>query len=225
VQPGPAIEPTLGGSARTRDTGKDALDADPARPGWWRPVTSVFLQNGGVVGAVWNVATLAVVTALAEWHWGRRPALAPLVTGVLLPRWSGELVGGGPVDPRDFAGSSGATYFLAATLSGATLGLAGRGRLIAVTAPALGLLVWLTIGNAHGLVTIEGFIGGAAAGLLTQPAAAARPGASSPTDNSDPDPRSEFPPDSRSSALVRPVTQSDAGARQFTARQPQRHSR
>jgi hypothetical protein len=145
----------------------DALDADPARSGWWRPVTSVFLQNSGIIGAVWNVATLAAVAALAEWHWGRRAASAALIAGILLPRWIGELVGGGPVDPRDFAGSSGATYFLAATLAGGAVALAGSGRLIALAAPAFGLLLWLTIGNAHGLVAVEGFILGVAGMLLS----------------------------------------------------------
>src|SRR5690242_7379198 len=47
----------------------DALDNDPRRTGWWRVVTSVFMQNGGVFGAVWNIATLAAISALAQWLW------------------------------------------------------------------------------------------------------------------------------------------------------------
>ncbi|MET8853472.1 hypothetical protein [Amycolatopsis sp. NPDC004625] len=97
----------------------DALDSDPAKSGWWRVITSVFMQNGGVSGAAWNIATLALVAALAEWFWGRPLTLALFLTGILLPQHIDTLLGlaAGPVDPRNFAGSSGATYFLGATLA------------------------------------------------------------------------------------------------------------
>src|ERR1700759_5844695 len=64
----------------------DALDSDPSRWGWWRPVTSVFLQNGGFLGDVWNLVTAPIVLALAEWHWGRLRTLALLAGAVFLPR-------------------------------------------------------------------------------------------------------------------------------------------
>ncbi|MGN5377622.1 hypothetical protein ACQ4WX_07570 [Streptomyces lasalocidi] len=54
----------------------DALDGDPRQSGWWRVVTSVFMQNGGVSGAVWNIITLAVIAALAQWFWGSPLMLA-----------------------------------------------------------------------------------------------------------------------------------------------------
>src|SRR4051812_24527543 len=49
----------------------DALDSEPSRAGWWRPFTSVLMQSGGLVGNLWNVVAVAIVAALAEWHWGR----------------------------------------------------------------------------------------------------------------------------------------------------------
>ncbi|TQS45275.1 hypothetical protein [Cryptosporangium phraense] len=42
-----------------------ALADDPAKVGWWRPFTAVFLQNGGFVGVAFNLVTAAIVLALA----------------------------------------------------------------------------------------------------------------------------------------------------------------
>lgn len=85
----------------------DALDADPAKSGWWREFTSVFMQNGGLGGGLWNLATLAAVAALAQWYWGGPLTLAFFLAGILLPgRIDGLLgFGDGPsTDPRNFAG-------------------------------------------------------------------------------------------------------------------------
>lgn len=61
----------------------DALDSDPRKSGWWRVVTSVFMQNGGVFGAVWNIATLAAIAALTQWFWGGPLMLALFAGGIL----------------------------------------------------------------------------------------------------------------------------------------------
>ncbi|MFI7694827.1 hypothetical protein ACIBQ6_37585 [Nonomuraea sp. NPDC049655] len=144
----------------------DTLDNDPAKTGWWRVVTSVFMQNGGVAGAVWNIATLAAVAALAQWFWGGPLTAALFAGGIFLPERVDALLGmGGPsTDPRNFAGSSGATYFLGATLATALLMRTRlvKERLLAVGVPALGLVMWFAQGNGHGLVAVYGF----AAGLL-----------------------------------------------------------
>ncbi|MET9072650.1 hypothetical protein ABZX95_10770 [Streptomyces sp. NPDC004232] len=144
----------------------DALDGDPRESGWWRGVTSVFMQNGGVFGAVWNIVTLAVIAALAQWFWGAPLMLVLLAAGILLPEHVDALFGepARSADPRGFAGSSGATYFLAATLA-AGLALTAstpKRRVPAVCAPAAGLAMWLAQENGHGLVTCCGFaLGGA----------------------------------------------------------------
>ncbi|WP_433512132.1 hypothetical protein ACQP2T_51585 [Nonomuraea sp. CA-143628] len=138
-----------------------ALDHDPAKSGGWRVFTSVFLQNGGVGGAVWNIATLAIVAALAQWLWGAWTSAILFLAGVLLPEHIDALLGmGGPsTDPRDFAGSSGATYFLGACLALALLirTRAVKQRVLAVGVPALGLLMWFLQDNGHGLVAVYGF--------------------------------------------------------------------
>ncbi|WP_329048354.1 hypothetical protein OG738_38230 [Amycolatopsis sp. NBC_01488] len=143
----------------------DALDADPAKPGWWRVLTSVFMQNGGVAGAAWNIATLALVAALAEWFWGRPPALVLFLAGILLPQHIDALLGlaAGPVDPRNFAGSSGATYFLGATLAAPLLvrTRVPKERLTAAAVVVLGLALWFLQENGHGLVSVYGFAVGA----------------------------------------------------------------
>jgi hypothetical protein len=141
-----------------------ALDSDPSRSGWWRPLTSVFLQNGGVLGDTWNLVTLAALAAMAEWFWGRTLTVALFLCAVVLPE-ALDLVAGAArsTDPRNFAGSSGATYFLAATLAGAALLLGPHSpqRLLASAVPAVGLAAWLTQQNGHGLVSTEGFALGA----------------------------------------------------------------
>lgn len=167
----------------------DALDADPARSGWWRVLTSVFMQNGGLFGGAWNIATLAVVAALADWFWGAPITLGLFLAGILLPEHIDTLFGAGghhSTDPRNFAGSSGATYFLGATLAAALLlrilrepptartGLDKAQRtevLFAAGVPALGLVTWFAQANGHGLVSVYGFVLGAAVCLLAGPAA------------------------------------------------------
>jgi hypothetical protein len=144
----------------------DALDSDPRKTGWWRVVTSVFMQNGGLFGDVWNLATLAVIAALAQWFWRGPLMLALFAGGILLPQQIDALFGetARSTDPRNFAGSSGATYFLAATLA-AGLVLTStdtKERLLAVSVPAAGLAMWLTQENGHGLVVCYGFVLGTA---------------------------------------------------------------
>ncbi|MFF8727492.1 hypothetical protein ACF073_13505 [Streptomyces sp. NPDC015171] len=164
-----------------------ALDADPSKSGGWRVVTSVFMQNGGFGGAAWNIATLAAVAAFADWFWGAPLTLALFAAGILLPEQIDKLWGqtSHSTDPRNFAGSSGATYFLGATLAAALLlrgGAAGReaeqssdgqgagrgravrdNRLLALGVPVLGLAMWFAQENGHGLVSCYGFALGAVA--------------------------------------------------------------
>ncbi|AUY53969.1 hypothetical protein [Streptomyces sp. CB01881] len=166
-----------------------ALDADPSKSGWWRVVTSVFMQNGGFGGAAWNIATLAAVAALADWFWGAPLTLGLFAAGILLPERIDALWGqtSHSTDPRNFAGSSGATYFLGATLAAALLLHGGTGeragqgagqgaddesvrrravrnnRLLALGVPVLGLAMWFAQENGHGLVSAYGFALGALA--------------------------------------------------------------
>ncbi|WP_406209868.1 hypothetical protein OH807_39595 [Kitasatospora sp. NBC_01560] len=152
-----------------------ALDADPAKSGWWRVVTSVFMQNGGLGGAAWNIATLAAVAAFADWFWGAPLTLGLFAAGILLPERIDALWGqtSHSTDPRNFAGSSGATYFLGATFAAALFLHGGTDddgtghrpvrteRLLALGVPVLGLAMWFAQENGHGLVAGYGFVLGA----------------------------------------------------------------
>ena len=61
------------------------------------------------------------------------------------------------------AGSSGATYFTAATLCAALLWTAtGRTRLLGLVAPAIAAVMWIVTNDGHGVLFVEGF----ALGLL-----------------------------------------------------------
>ncbi|WP_330328524.1 hypothetical protein OHS33_01410 [Streptomyces sp. NBC_00536] len=161
----------------------DTFDSDPARSGWWRIVTSVFMQNGGPAGDAWNIATIAVIAALAEWFWGGPLMLGLFTAGILLPTYVDMLFGQSDrsTDPRNFAGSSGATYFLAATLAAPLLlralragrsGVNAKEALLALGAPVLGLTLWFAQSNGHGLVAAYGFALGALTCLLPRRSAA-----------------------------------------------------
>ncbi|MEU9114576.1 hypothetical protein AB0D04_22990 [Streptomyces sp. NPDC048483] len=167
----------------------DALDGDPRKTGWWRVATSVFLQNGGLFGAAWNIVTLAVVAALAQWFWRGPSMLALFAAGILLPQHIDALFGetARSTDPRNFAGSSGATYFLAATLAAALLLTSDKTkeRLLALSVPAAGLAMWLAQDNGHGLVVVYGsLLGAAVLPLARRLPHRAAPVASAPTDGS-----------------------------------------
>ncbi|MFD9535826.1 hypothetical protein [Streptomyces sp. NPDC060010] len=148
----------------------------------------MFMQNGGLFGGAWNIATLAVVAAMADWFWGAPITLGLFLAGILLPEHIDTLFGAGDhhsTDPRNFAGSSGATYFLGATpvaallfrvlreLPTARTGLDKAQRtevLFAAGVPALGLVMWFAQANGHGLVSVYGFVLGAVTCIVARPA-------------------------------------------------------
>lgn len=144
----------------------DALRRDPSSHQWWRLLTSPFVQDGDIAGTVFNLASAALVLALAEWHWGRLLAAVTWLVGAWAPL--GDLAGmvGYRVSAGDAvaytAGSSGATYFTAATLC-AALALTGSGgeRLLGLAAPALGVALWLVAGDGHGVMFSQGVVFGA----------------------------------------------------------------
>ncbi|MFI9270820.1 hypothetical protein ACIGXM_08950 [Kitasatospora sp. NPDC052896] len=137
-----------------------ALDSDPSKSGWWRVLTATFMQNGGVSGALWNIVTLAAVAALAQWFWGGPAMVGLFLAGIVLPQHIDSLFGDSSrsTDPRNFAGSSGATYFLAATLAAGLLVRATNRseRLLALSVPLVGLALWVAQSNGHGLVSVYG---------------------------------------------------------------------
>jgi membrane associated rhomboid family serine protease len=56
---------------------------------WWRIITSVFVQDGGVSGSIFNLLSLLLVGAVAEQVWGRGSVLILFFGGGLI----GEVAG------------------------------------------------------------------------------------------------------------------------------------
>jgi Rhomboid family len=130
---------------------------------FWRILTSVAVQDGGVPGTVWNLAILAVVVVVAVQVWGPlRTAtlflLAQLLFNTLAAFLSSDLG----------AGNSGATFGLACSMVG--LGLL-RHRNRAVLPRALGVLAigvaLLVMGDAHGIAVLGGVLIGLLATAIT----------------------------------------------------------
>jgi hypothetical protein len=156
------------------DGAMSAFDSNPANPGWWRIFTSVFVQNGGVAGTIYNLVTIAAVLVLVEWLWGPARTLCLFLAAVLLPGLISHVLTSSTSlveDPRNYAGSSGVTYCLAATLAGVLLLRAStaRQRLLAVAAPIVGLATWFLQDNAHGLVVAYGFVFGLVGWAVARP--------------------------------------------------------
>lgn len=137
-----------------------ALDRQPAaivhHGQLWRVVTAAFVQDGAISGIVFNLVSLGVIAALAEWHWGARRMGAIFVVAAVLLNVQAVAFGLGG------AGSSGATYALGASLAGALI-LTGTSpqRLRAIACPLLGAAM-LVLGDAHGLAILYGTLAGLA---------------------------------------------------------------
>jgi hypothetical protein len=138
---------------------------------WWQTFTAPFVQDGGVTGALFNLISAAIILALAEWQWGRLIAAVIWLTAAWAPVGDLATSAGYHVSAADVtaysSGSSGATYFTAATLSAALL-LAGAGRirLLGLVSPAIALVMWIVTNDGHGVLFTEGFV----LGLLLWPA-------------------------------------------------------
>jgi membrane associated rhomboid family serine protease len=141
-----------------------ALDALRQQPSgaWWQTFTAPFMQEG-LIGALFNVISAAIVLAMAEWQWGRLAAAAIWLTGAWAPVGDVAQLAGYKVSAANVAaysaGSSGATYFTAATLCAALLWTAaGRTRLLGLVAPAIAAVMWVVTNDGHGVLFIEGFV-------------------------------------------------------------------
>lgn len=141
-----------------------ALDALRQQPSgaWWQTFTAPFMQEG-VAGAVFNVISAAIVLAMAEWQWGSLTAAAIWLIGAWAPVGDVAHLAGYKVSAANVAaysaGSSGATYFTAATLCAALLWTAaGRTRLLGLVAPAIAAVMWFVTNDGHGVLFVEGFV-------------------------------------------------------------------
>lgn len=107
----------------------DALRNDGSAQ-WWRGLTAPFVQDGGMTGAIFNLVSALVVLALSEWIWGRWITVLVWLAGAWAP--IGDVValfGYHTTETQQAAyaaGSSGATYTVAAGLCVALIVWGGR---------------------------------------------------------------------------------------------------
>ncbi len=127
---------------------------------YWRLLTAVVVQDSGAVGTVFNLATLGVVAVLAAWFWGGAATIGFFFgLGALLSGISA-------VYGATSAGSSGATFGLAATVIGYALVRGPRSsRLVSMWPLAFGGLIW-AFGNFHGMAIVVGAALGAGCAVL-----------------------------------------------------------
>src|SRR5512147_2726565 len=78
---------------------------------WWRIITPIFFQDGGISGAIFNLVSLALVGFVAEQYWDSRNMLMIFFAGGIV----GNLIGLAwqPIG----AGNSGANFSLAASMA------------------------------------------------------------------------------------------------------------
>ncbi|MFZ2528985.1 MAG: rhomboid family intramembrane serine protease [Rhodococcus sp. (in: high G+C Gram-positive bacteria)] len=133
---------------------------------WWRVMTSVLVQDGGVAATVGNLGLLAVLVVAGMRVWGPGRAIALFLTGQLL--WG---LFTAFVSPSAGAGCSAATFTLAAATAGLWLAVGARRiELVASLAVlAIGALL-LLIGDAHGVAVLGGMLLGAVLGTVMPPA-------------------------------------------------------
>jgi len=144
------------------------LERDPAATlqhgEWWRPVTALLAQDGGLVAAVFNLVVVGAAVLVGEWSWGRvRTVIALLGTSLVLNlvalAWTSR--GGG----SSFASDG---LMVALTVHAALRRDDQPLRIIAVIQVAIGVGL-VVLNDAHGLAML---VGGAFGFLFAVPARA-----------------------------------------------------
>jgi membrane associated rhomboid family serine protease len=118
---------------------------------YWRLLTAMTVQDGGWMGAVFNLVTLTFITLVADRMWGWRISLTIFVVAGIVLNLTGVLFG------AEVAGNSGATFVLAASLAGAYLAVRRpNGKLWeAVACAAIGVFL-AALQNPHGYAIVAG---------------------------------------------------------------------
>jgi hypothetical protein len=143
----------------------DALRRDPQltlqHGEWWRILTSLLAQDGGLVAAIFSVIVVAVAVTLSSWVQGPWQTLAiylfcSIVLNLLAIGWG--------------AGGGGSSFANDGTmLSVLALGLViARDRIVMVAAlvAIAGGILLLVLGDAHGVAILLGAVIGAGHGIM-----------------------------------------------------------
>ena len=120
---------------------------------WWRLISPLFVQDGGVIGTIFNLVSLALVGSLAERIWNGRSMLIIFFVGGVI----GEIAGFAwqPVG----AGNSVGNFSLAASIAVVSLMRLPFAPVLLFAVIALGadgVLLWLQ--DIHGAAALVGTI-------------------------------------------------------------------
>lgn len=120
---------------------------------YWRLVTAMLVQDGGVIGTLFNLISLILIVPLADTIWGwKKTILIFFASGIVLDALS---ILFGAVS----SGSSGATFTLATSIAGAYILLNRPSALylLALFPVVIGLALTM-LGNAHGYAMLAGVL-------------------------------------------------------------------
>lgn len=150
---------------------------------WWRVVTALFAQDGGLVAALFNLVVLFFVLMFGEWVWGRWRAivlfLGPSLILNLLAVYVWRVSGGG---------SSFASDGLLMSVMGLALVTGGRVLRVLAGAAVVIAVVLVVLNDAHGLAMLIGAALGVIAALLAPAAPGREPNNYSPARTEPPHP-------------------------------------
>jgi membrane associated rhomboid family serine protease len=120
---------------------------------WWRLITTLFVQDGGLSGTIFNLVSLLLIGAVAERLWGSRRWIIIFLIGGIFSQFIGFLWQ--PVG----AGNSVANFALAASIAVRSLSLNSSRtvRLAAILALGAGGILAL-LKDIHGFATILGAV-------------------------------------------------------------------
>jgi len=168
------------GSALMREPGETLRHGE-----WWRVLTALLAQDGGIAAAVFNLLVVAIVMLAgnAVWGWWRAALLFLGISVVLNLAALAWQPGGGTSFASDgllMASSARLALDGARARPGAApgrgLGAGGRVRMAAAVQLAAGVVL-IAAGDAHGVALVLGFAVGA---LLPAPSACAAAGQALP---------------------------------------------
>lgn len=120
---------------------------------WWRVITPLFVQDGGIAGSIFNLVTLLLVGAVAEYLWGSRRMIGIFFVGGLVSEvvaFAWQPIG---------AGNSVGNFSLAGSVAIACLTpQAGRiTRVVAVLALSADAVL-VVLRDIHGAASVAGVI-------------------------------------------------------------------
>jgi membrane associated rhomboid family serine protease len=118
---------------------------------WWRIVTSLFVQDGGMSGSIFNLVSLLLIGTVAETFWGSRKWLIIFFTGGILSQLAGFVWQ--PIG----AGNSVANFSLAASVATLCLFLRSSRPVKISAACAVGAgVILLLLRDIHGFAVLLG---------------------------------------------------------------------